>query len=67
VLVREIHISHRKIDADSPQEAIDKVGDGGGVEVQCQYSDVCDVNEWTVEDPNGQSYGYDEKDELVKN
>jgi predicted transcriptional regulator YheO len=47
--VREVHVSTREIDAESPEEALDKVQEDEGEEVMCEYSHTLDRDVWTVE------------------
>lgn len=49
VLIREVHVSTREIEADSPEEAIRLVEEGEGDEVMCEYSHTLDPDTWTVE------------------
>jgi len=49
VSIREVHVSHRLIDANSPQDAIKRVGDEGEEEF-CEYSHTLPENTWTVEE-----------------
>ena len=48
--IREVHVSTRKVMARSAQEAIDKLKDGDGDEVMCEYSHTLDPELWTVEE-----------------
>jgi hypothetical protein len=50
VLVREVHVSYRKVEASSPEEAKNKVCDGEGDEVQLEYSHTLDSDKWTIEE-----------------
>lgn len=50
VAIREVHVSHREIEADSPDDAIEKVFYGDGEEVLCEYSHTLDSDTWTVEE-----------------
>ena len=47
VLIREVHVSHRLVEADSEKEAIEKAGDSD--EVYLEYSHTLDKSTWTVE------------------
>lgn len=47
VLVREVHLSHRVIEADTPEAALDMAGDE--LEVKLEYSHTLDQSMWTVE------------------
>lgn len=49
VLVREVHVSHREVEADSPEQALDKAQQGEGDEVFLEYSHTMDRDTWTVE------------------
>jgi len=53
VLRREVHISHQEIEADSVEDAINRVVDGEGDEVYFEYSHTLDSDIWSVEDANG--------------
>lgn len=55
VLVREVHVSHMEIEAENPEDAVDKVYNGDGNEVLCEYSHTLDSNEWTVDDASGKT------------
>jgi len=51
VLVREVHVSHMEVEADSPQEALKAVREGGGEETCLEYSHTLDSNStWQVLD-----------------
>jgi len=47
VLIREVHVSHRLVEANSPEEAKENAGDG--MEVFCEYSHTLSQDTWTVE------------------
>lgn len=51
VLIREVHISVREIEAESAEEALRTIADGeeDGEEVMCEYSHTLDPDTWTVE------------------
>jgi hypothetical protein len=50
VLVREVHVSHRRVFANSPEEAIERVRDcGDEEEIARKYSHTLDPETWTVE------------------
>lgn len=49
VLVREVHVSHREVEADSEAEALEKVAGGEGDETFLEYSHTLDTNTWQVE------------------
>ncbi len=53
VLVREVHVSTMEIEAANPIEAIQKVKDGQGEEVICEYSHTLDPDTWSVDDEKG--------------
>lgn len=53
VHIREVHVSTREVEADSPEEALEKVKDGDGEETMCEYSHTLDDETWTVEDAEG--------------
>lgn len=53
VLVREVHVSHMVVEADSPEEAIKKIKDGDGDEATCEYSHTLDSETWSVDDAEG--------------
>lgn len=48
VLVKEVHTSHMEIDADSKEEAIEKVAGGEGGEIYEEYSHTLDTDQWEV-------------------
>jgi len=50
VLVREVHISHRDIEATSAEEAKALVADGEGDETYLEYSHTLDQDFWQVEE-----------------
>lgn len=47
VLIREVHVSHRIIEASSAEEALREAGEG--TEVYLEYSHTLDPETWTVE------------------
>jgi hypothetical protein len=47
VLIREVHVSHRLVEAASPEEAKENAGDGE--EIFCEYSHTLPRDTWTVE------------------
>lgn len=47
VLIREIHISHREVEAESEAEAMTLAGDAE--EVYLEYGHTLDQEYWTVE------------------
>lgn len=49
VLVQEVHVSHRIVEADSEAEALEKANDAE--EVDLEYSHTLDKEAWTVEGP----------------
>ena len=49
VSVREVHVSHREVQAKTAEDAMDKVQDGDGEEVFMEYSHMLDSDTWTVE------------------
>jgi len=51
VRVREVHVSYRKVTADSPEEALHD--GGGGEEILCEYSHTLPQDTWDVEDTDG--------------
>jgi len=54
VLVREVHVSHREILAESPEDAIRRVSDGEDEgDTFFEYSHTMDTSTWSVEDENG--------------
>ena len=57
VLVREVHVSHREIEADSEDEAKSKVYGGQGEETYLEYSHTLDRWYWTVEAAKDQRSG----------
>jgi len=50
VLVREVHVSVRKVEATSADEAVDKVRRDGGDWMYVEYSHTLDPATWTVEE-----------------
>jgi hypothetical protein len=50
VEVREVHISHRKIEAENRDMAVSLVGRGEGEEVYLEYSDTKDKSTWAVKE-----------------
>lgn len=50
VLRREVHVSHVEVEAESPEEAKEKVFEGEGDEVFLEYSHTLDSCTWTVEE-----------------
>ena len=49
VLIREVHIRKKEVEADSAEEAVAKVKAGDGDEISCEYSHTLDWEAWTVE------------------
>lgn len=47
VLIREVHVSHRIVEANSESEALELAGDGE--EDYCEYSHTLSKDTWTVE------------------
>ena len=49
--VREVHVSHRRIYAETPEEALDLYvnGEKEGEEIFCEYSHTLDPDTFTVE------------------
>ena len=47
--VREVHVSHMEVEANSPEEAVKKVVEGEGEETYLEYSHPLDKDLWTVE------------------
>lgn len=45
VLIKEVHISHMLVEADSPEEAKEKIMEGEGVEVRLEYDDVLEIGD----------------------
>ena len=45
--IREVHVSHRRVVATSPEAAIEKAGDAE--ELFCEYSHTLESDLWTVE------------------
>jgi hypothetical protein len=53
VAVREVHVSHVKIqvpDVCNGQDAIEAVWNGEGEEILCEYSHTLEPDYWTVEE-----------------
>jgi hypothetical protein len=49
VQVREVHVQHIVVEADSPEEAVDMVRDGDGDHAAIEYSHTLGPDSWTVE------------------
>jgi hypothetical protein len=49
VIIKEVHESHRTVEADSAEEAIEQAG--GATETYLEYSRTLDPDTWTVEGP----------------
>ncbi len=47
--VREVHISSRQIEAVDETEAVNKISQGEGKEIMCEYPHNLCSNNWTVE------------------
>lgn len=47
VLIREVHVSHREVEAKDESEAMELAGDAE--EHYCEYSHTLDRDTWTVE------------------
>ncbi len=45
VLVEELHISHMVVEAESPEEAKEKIMEGEGVEVSLEYGDTLKIRD----------------------
>lgn len=54
VLVREVHVSTMKVEAEDGEAAIRAVAGGGGEELICEYSHTLDSDTWSVDDENGE-------------
>lgn len=51
VMVREVHVSHRHVNAEGKEEAIEKVANcDENDEVYLEYSHTLDSETWTVEE-----------------
>jgi len=50
VQVKETHYQHVEIEADSKEQAIEKVREGEGQYGYLEYSDTHDSSEWRVEE-----------------
>lgn len=48
VFAQEIHVSTVKVEANSEEDAINRVGAGWGEEVACEYSYTLDPDTWSV-------------------
>lgn len=48
VQIREVHISHREVEAESAKEALEQAG--GGEETFLEYSHTLDPRLWTVQE-----------------
>jgi len=55
VNIREVWIQPVEIEADSPEEALAMVSNGGGLYVDngLEYSDTLDNDKWSVDLPDG--------------
>ena len=53
--MREIHIQNVEIEAESPEEAIERVADGEGdfVDNSLEYSHTLNTDTWTVKEKKG--------------
>ena len=51
VLVREVHVSHREVEAKDEKEALKKIVEDNefGEETYCEFSHTLDPEYWTVE------------------
>lgn len=45
VSIKEVHISHMLVEADSPEEAKEKIIEGEGVEVSLEYDDILEIGD----------------------
>ena len=54
ITVKEIHDSYVEIQANSPQEALEKVKNGEGCEVDCEYHSTLDSSTWNVHENDEQ-------------
>jgi len=50
VLVSEVHVSTMEIEAETPEEALEKVAEGEGDEIICEYSYTLEPDSWKVEE-----------------
>lgn len=50
VEVREVHVSTIEVDASTQAEAVERVANGEGEEILCEYSHTLDKDLWTVEE-----------------
>ena len=53
VLVREVHVSHREVEAENAHEAIGLVREDEGEEIFLEYSDTLNPDTWRVDDADG--------------
>lgn len=58
VEVREVHISHRQIEAEDQDSAVSLVEQGEGEEVYLEYSDTKDKSTWSVREVRTDSPTY---------
>lgn len=49
VLIREVHVSHRMVEAETAEEAMEEAGECE--EHHLEFSHTLDTDEWTVEGP----------------
>jgi hypothetical protein len=49
VQVREVHIQHMIVEAGSPEEAVNTVRDGDGIQSDMEYSHTLEPATWAVE------------------
>lgn len=52
VTVKEIYDSYVEIEAESPEEALKKVREGEGDEVDQEYHSTMDSSHWDVSEPH---------------
>ena len=50
VLIREVHVSCRLVEASNPEEAIALAKEGNDEELYLEYSHTLDADSWTVEE-----------------
>ena len=50
VLIREVHVSHRTVEADNEDEAIETAARGEGEETYLEYSHSLDTETWILEE-----------------
>jgi hypothetical protein len=58
VEIREVHISSREVKAEDHNDAVARVENGEGVEVDLEYSDTKHKSTWSVSERGGMATYY---------